>query len=67
MSTFVKITYGVREHPDHDGWLPVVTEHVEGNKPHTSAPRLWEPLSEEDLARAAREEEGMYEDDDLWA
>jgi hypothetical protein len=30
-------------------------------------PRLWEPLSEEDLAIAAREEEGMYEDDDLWA
>jgi len=29
-------------------------------------PRLWEPLSEEDVARAAREEEGMYEEEDAW-
>lgn len=44
--TLVQITYGVRKHPDHDGWLPVVTEHVEGNKPHTSAP--WgRPLDED--------------------
>lgn len=44
--TLVQITYGVRKHPDHDGWLPVVTEHVEGSKPHTSAP--WgRPLDED--------------------
>jgi len=46
MNTLVQITYGVRKHPDHDGWLPVVTEHVEGSKPHVSAP--WgRPLDED--------------------
>jgi len=44
--TLVQITYGVRKHPDHDGWLPVVTERIDEGKPHVSAP--WgRPLDED--------------------
>lgn len=52
--------YGVTMTPDMD-----VNEAVFLASTMTP-PRLWEPLSEEDLARAAREEEGMYEDEDAW-
>jgi hypothetical protein len=46
MNTLVQITYGVRKHPDHDGWLPVVTERIDEGKPHVSAP--WgRPLDED--------------------
>jgi hypothetical protein len=44
--TLVQITYGVRKHPEQDGWLPVVTERIDEGKPHVSAP--WgRPLDED--------------------
>ena len=53
--------YGVTMTPDMD-----VNEAVFLASTMTP-PRLWEPLSEEDAARAAREEEGMYEEEeDAW-
>jgi hypothetical protein len=46
MNTLVQITYGVRKHPEQDGWLPVVTERIDEGKLHVSAP--WgRPLDED--------------------